>query len=543
MYDIYGNAKITGNYGDKRSYYKPGKFHEGDDIALPMNSPINAVSSGTVIKVANDPKGYGNYVDIDHGNGYVTRYAHANDFNVKVGDKINEGQTIGRVGSTGRSTGAHLHFETIKDGKKVNPRNLKDYFISDTTIKPKGIKIMANEGQMAGAAANIEDLKNQIAQNQARQRIELTPEEQALKELTIKSIMGKLETPIAQPRYLTIQDMFKKNLDDSNIVPYFNPEMQRGINDLFGTKVYNPKTGQVEDLAEDYPRRIEAQMQGEKAKALEEEKMQNALNANAYNSLNRLEEGNAENELRRDIALQDLLWNKERFDFEKQAAEERRAWEKEKLDRAEKLERDKLAAQYGVTFNDDGSINAAPENNSPSNIMKKMSAADKNSYTENKATLANIEAGLKSLDENKGAYSYIKGLLGADITNRLDPKGVATRTQIDNITAVYRTWLTGAQMSDKERKAYERFLPAPTDNYTIVKAKLEGMKGAIERSNQALLSTYGITDSDMSETITPNSVTVQAVSDTVKVKSPDGKIGTIPRANLEKAKAKGYTEI
>ena len=521
MYDIYGNAKITGNYGDKRSYYKPGKFHEGDDIALPMNSPINAVSSGTVIKVANDPKGYGNYVDIDHGNGYVTRYAHANDFNVKVGDKINEGQTIGRVGSTGRSTGAHLHFETIKDGKKVNPRNIKDYFIADTTIKPKGIKIMANEGQMTGAAANIEDLKNQIAQNQARPRLELTPEEQALKELTIKSIMDKLQTPVEMPKYTTIQDVFK---DSSALGNWFNsPQFNKLTGGESGYRI---------------AREQEARLRSDQAKALEEQKMQNALNANAYNSLNRLEEGNAENELRRDIALQNLLWNKERFDYEKQEADERRAWEKEKLDRAEKLERDRLAAQYGVTFNDDGSINAAPENNSPSNIMAKMSAADKKAYTDNKATLANIEAGLESLDNNKGAYSFIKGLLPADVTNRLDPKGVATRTQIDNITAVYRKWLTGAQMSDKERKAYERFLPAPTDNYNIVKSKLQGMKGAIERSNQALLSNYGIT-----ETVTPNSVNINAVSDTVKVKSPDGKIGTIPRANLEKAKAKGYTEI
>ena len=98
----------------------------------------------------------------------------------------------------------------------------------------------------------------------------------------------------------------------------------------------------------------------------------------------------------------------------------------------------------------------------------KMTAADRKSLTENKTTLANIEAGLKSLEENPKAYSFIKGVLGPDITNRLDAKGVATRTQIDNITAVYRKWLTGAQMSDKERKAYERFLPAPTDNYNIV---------------------------------------------------------------------------
>lgn len=106
---------------------------------------------------------------------------------------------------------------------------------------------------------------------------------------------------------------------------------------------------------------------------------------------------------------------------------------------------------------------------------------------ENAATLADIDAGLQLINENPQAYSWLKGKMGADVANRLDPKGVDTRAQIDNITAVYRKWLTGAQMSDQERKAYERFLPAPTDNAQIVKAKLNGMKQSIERKNQILM--------------------------------------------------------
>ena len=106
---------------------------------------------------------------------------------------------------------------------------------------------------------------------------------------------------------------------------------------------------------------------------------------------------------------------------------------------------------------------------------------------ENAATLADIDAGIQAITENPSAYSWIKGKVGADVANRIDPKGVATRTQIDNITAVYRKWLTGAQMSDAERKAYERFLPAPTDNAQIVKAKLQGMKNSIERKNQVMM--------------------------------------------------------
>lgn len=116
-----------------------------------------------------------------------------------------------------------------------------------------------------------------------------------------------------------------------------------------------------------------------------------------------------------------------------------------------------------------------------------LSKADQKAYNENLSTLSDIDAGLKLISENPNAYSFAKGIMGADLANRIDPKGVKTRTQIDNITAVYRKWLTGAQMSDAERKAYERFLPAPTDNAQIVTAKLQGMRDSIERKNNILM--------------------------------------------------------
>ena len=111
---------------------------------------------------------------------------------------------------------------------------------------------------------------------------------------------------------------------------------------------------------------------------------------------------------------------------------------------------------------------------------------------DNSATLADIDAGIQLIKENPQAYTWLKGKIGADMANRIDPKGVPTRTQIDNITAVYRKWLTGAQMSDAERKAYERFLPAPSDNAQIVEAKLNGMKQSIERKNQILMQSANI---------------------------------------------------
>lgn len=116
-----------------------------------------------------------------------------------------------------------------------------------------------------------------------------------------------------------------------------------------------------------------------------------------------------------------------------------------------------------------------------------LSNADRKTLNENMSTLSDIQAGLDLIEKNPNAYSLVKGVLPAWATNRIDPKGISTRTQIDNITAVYRKWLTGAQMSDQERKAYERFLPAPTDNYQTVKAKLQGMYDSIQRKNDVIM--------------------------------------------------------
>lgn len=126
-------------------------------------------------------------------------------------------------------------------------------------------------------------------------------------------------------------------------------------------------------------------------------------------------------------------------------------------------------------------------------LAARRAGADKKTMqalTENNQTLADIDEGLRLINENPKSYSWFKGKVGADIANRIDPKGVGTRTQIDNITAIYRKWLTGAQMSDQERKAYERFLPAPSDNADIVKAKLQGMKNSIQRKNDVMMSGY-----------------------------------------------------
>jgi len=115
-----------------------------------------------------------------------------------------------------------------------------------------------------------------------------------------------------------------------------------------------------------------------------------------------------------------------------------------------------------------------------------LDSKTKSQINENLATLSNIENGLNLIEKNPSAYTLAGKFLDPTILNRVDPKGIGTRTQIDNITAVYRKWLTGAQMSDQERISYERFLPAPGDNAQIVKQKLLGMQDAINRSTQIL---------------------------------------------------------
>lgn len=96
-------------------------FHEGLDFAAPRGTPIRAAAGGVVI-TARFLRGFGNTVEIDHGDQLITRYAHASRLLVKPGQVVQRGQKIATVGSTGRSTGAHLHFEVRQAGKAIDPR-------------------------------------------------------------------------------------------------------------------------------------------------------------------------------------------------------------------------------------------------------------------------------------------------------------------------------------------------------------------------------------------------------------------------------------
>lgn len=115
---------ISSGFGHRESPFVGNKseVHEGLDISAPTGTPVLAAANGTVI-FAGPYSDLGNAVTIDHGYGYVTTYGHMSKITVHAGQTLKNGQKIGAVGSTGRSTGPHLHYEVQVAGSKVNPRN------------------------------------------------------------------------------------------------------------------------------------------------------------------------------------------------------------------------------------------------------------------------------------------------------------------------------------------------------------------------------------------------------------------------------------
>ncbi len=110
--------------------YKTRAMHTGMDFPSTIGTDVYATGDGVVQSIESNYWGYGNIVLINHGFGYQTLYAHLSAFDVKTGQKVKRGQVIGKVGSTGKSTAPHLHYEVWKNGEKVNPVN---YYFNDLT--------------------------------------------------------------------------------------------------------------------------------------------------------------------------------------------------------------------------------------------------------------------------------------------------------------------------------------------------------------------------------------------------------------------------
>jgi murein DD-endopeptidase MepM/ murein hydrolase activator NlpD len=117
-------TRMASGYGYRTDpFTKARKFHYGMDFTAPRGTPVYATGDGKVTRADNRATGYGNHVVIDHGYGYESLYGHLYKYNVRAGQKVQRGDIIGFVGSTGRSEAPHCHYEVSKDGERINPIN------------------------------------------------------------------------------------------------------------------------------------------------------------------------------------------------------------------------------------------------------------------------------------------------------------------------------------------------------------------------------------------------------------------------------------
>ncbi|WP_208002215.1 M23 family metallopeptidase [Luteimonas yindakuii] len=124
------SSYVTSSYGYRADPFSGGRaFHRGIDFSARHGDPVMAVADG-VVSYSGQRAGYGNVVEVDHGNGYVTRYAHNSRNTTRVGDLVRAGTELAKAGSTGRSTGVHVHFEVWEGGRVLNPRQ----FLADMGV-------------------------------------------------------------------------------------------------------------------------------------------------------------------------------------------------------------------------------------------------------------------------------------------------------------------------------------------------------------------------------------------------------------------------
>ena len=116
--------RLISGFGMRVNPFHKGLYdHLGLDVAMPRGTTVIATASGIVQQLKRSPlqAGYGNYVEIEHGHGLVTRYAHLEEIHVRFGAKVNKGEVIGTIGTSGGSVAPHLHYEILRDGKNVDP--------------------------------------------------------------------------------------------------------------------------------------------------------------------------------------------------------------------------------------------------------------------------------------------------------------------------------------------------------------------------------------------------------------------------------------
>ena len=140
--------RMASGYGYRNDpFTKIRKFHYGMDFTAKTGTPIFATGDGVVLKADNSLSGYGNHIEINHGFGYITLYAHLSKYNCRPGQRVKRGDIIGYVGSTGRSEAPHLHYEVLKNGERINPINF--YYGSISAEEYVAISKLANQENQA----------------------------------------------------------------------------------------------------------------------------------------------------------------------------------------------------------------------------------------------------------------------------------------------------------------------------------------------------------------------------------------------------------
>lgn len=143
-------TKLASGYGMRINPFHKGRvMHSGIDFAAPRGTEVYATGNGEVKTIKDNSEletGYGNYIEIDHGFGYVTKYAHLGKIKVKVGDQVERGEVIAVVGSSGGSVAPHVHYEVIKDDKKIDPINFLIQGLNDNEYK-KLLDLATHENQ------------------------------------------------------------------------------------------------------------------------------------------------------------------------------------------------------------------------------------------------------------------------------------------------------------------------------------------------------------------------------------------------------------
>ena len=144
--------KVSSSYGMRYDpISKSNKMHKGLDLATAVGSEVLATADGEVIEVVASPDGYGNFIVIQHGDVYKTKYGQLSEFRVKGGDRVKKGDVIALSGNSGQSTGPHLHYEVYKNAEDVNPMDyIKNYKFSFTKVERIGAdssdeKILSSE--------------------------------------------------------------------------------------------------------------------------------------------------------------------------------------------------------------------------------------------------------------------------------------------------------------------------------------------------------------------------------------------------------------